>query len=89
MALKDVFLTALDRAGTYGVLTLFGLLPPAMAWQQRYGSQNANTPNMDSNDAQAVTAPLVPGGRPVLLALGAGSAGIIAREAAQATGLLQ
>ena len=33
----DVFLSALDTAGTFGVLTLFGCLPPLMAWSDRYG----------------------------------------------------
>ena len=29
---------ALDFAGTYGVLSLFGLIPAASVWSQRYGS---------------------------------------------------
>ena len=32
----DVFFKALDFAGTYGVLVLFGILPCAMVWQERY-----------------------------------------------------
>lgn len=31
----DVFLQALDAAGTYGIAVLFGGLPAAMAWQNR------------------------------------------------------
>ncbi|GJP30142.1 hypothetical protein CLOM_g22613 [Closterium sp. NIES-68] len=31
----DLFFTALDLAGTYGVLVLFGILPAAMAWVDR------------------------------------------------------
>ena len=30
---KDLFFSALDYAGTYGVLVLFGVIPAAMAWQ--------------------------------------------------------
>lgn len=37
----DIFYAALDIAGTYGVMTLFGLIPAAMAWQQRYGGAQA------------------------------------------------
>ena len=33
----DIFLSALDTAGAFGVLTLFGCLPPAMAWANRHG----------------------------------------------------
>jgi len=31
-----VFMSALDFAGTYGVLVLFGLVPAAMVWSERY-----------------------------------------------------
>jgi len=31
---------ALDFAGTYGVLSLFGLVPAAAVWSQRYGNNN-------------------------------------------------
>ena len=36
LTFPDMFLTALDAAGTYGVMTLFGVLPPAMAWSERW-----------------------------------------------------
>ncbi|GMG99966.1 hypothetical protein Nepgr_001806 [Nepenthes gracilis] len=32
----EIFFKALDFAGTYGVLVLFGLLPAAMSWSDRY-----------------------------------------------------
>ena len=32
-----LFFAALDNAGTFGILVLFGMVPAAMAWQQRYG----------------------------------------------------
>lgn len=31
----DIFFKALDNAGTYGVLLLFGFVPPIMAWSER------------------------------------------------------
>ena len=36
LSFPGVFFSALDYAGTYGVLVLFGLLPAAMAWSERY-----------------------------------------------------
>ena len=36
LTFPDLFFSALNFAGTYGVLTLFGLLPVAMAWSERY-----------------------------------------------------
>ncbi|XP_038975071.1 tyrosine-specific transport protein isoform X2 [Phoenix dactylifera] len=49
----EIFFKALDFAGTYGVLVLFGVLPAAMAWSERYldASQSPRLP------------PLVPGGK--------------------------
>lgn len=35
LSYPDVFFKALDYAGTYGVLLLFGLTPAAMAWSER------------------------------------------------------
>lgn len=34
-SVPDVFLKALDIAGTYGIAVLFGVLPAAMAWRNR------------------------------------------------------
>lgn len=34
-ASPDIFLNALDAAGTYGIAVLFGALPAAMAWRNR------------------------------------------------------
>ncbi|KAI4305874.1 hypothetical protein L6164_029209 [Bauhinia variegata] len=53
----EIFFKALDFAGTYGVLLLFGVIPAAMSWSDRY-----------SNSSLAVKLPeLVPGGRITLL----------------------
>ena len=35
----DIFFTALDYGGAFGVSTLFLILPPIMVWQQRYGDE--------------------------------------------------
>ena len=67
MAYPDVFFAALDAAGTYGVLVLFGLMPAAMVWAERYG---------DILPAGASAVRVVPGGRMPLLAVG-GVAGAV------------
>ncbi|GIM03080.1 hypothetical protein Vretimale_7886, partial [Volvox reticuliferus] len=36
-ASPGIFFAALDIAGTYGVMTLYGMMPAAMAWASRYG----------------------------------------------------
>jgi tyrosine-specific transport protein len=62
----DIFYKALDFAGTYGVLVLFGVLPAAMAWSERY---------TDTCLPPAVK-PVVPGGR-FTLAVVMGAAGLV------------
>lgn len=66
----DIFFKSLDFAGTYGVLVLFGILPAAMAWNERYGNVCLSTPFR----------PIVPGGRVVLGAVIAGAGYIITSE---------
>lgn len=53
----DIFFAALDTAGTFGISLLCGVLPAAMAWQQRYGGDA---------DEKIATLPLVPGGKATL-----------------------
>jgi tyrosine-specific transport protein len=69
-------------AGTYGVLTLFGILPAAMAWQSRYGSQQQQQDQQQQQQGPGVQScqPLLPGGVPVLLAVGGAAAAVIAHE---------
>ncbi|OVA13833.1 Tryptophan/tyrosine permease [Macleaya cordata] len=62
----EIFFKALDFAGTYGVLVLFGILPAAMSWSERH-----------SNPSQVQKIPqLVPGGR-VTLSFIIGGAGYV------------
>ncbi|XP_026457222.1 uncharacterized protein LOC113357945 [Papaver somniferum] len=74
----EIFFKALDFAGTYGVLVLFGILPAAMSWSER-----------QSNSAQAqITPRLVPGGK-VSLAFMIGGAGyVISSELLENLGFL-
>ncbi|KAL8200048.1 hypothetical protein R6Q57_011387 [Mikania cordata] len=62
----DIFFKSLDFAGTYGVLVLFGVVPAAMSWSDRYSSCS-----LSSNIPE-----LVPGGR-FTLSLVIGGAGYV------------
>ncbi|KAL6340696.1 hypothetical protein AAG906_014386 [Vitis piasezkii] len=62
----EIFFKALDFAGTYGVLVLFGILPAAMSWSDR-----------SSSSEQSLRLPyLVPGGK-LTLSLIIGGAGCV------------
>ncbi|KAK3003853.1 hypothetical protein RJ639_019522 [Escallonia herrerae] len=66
----EIFFKALDFAGTYGVLVLFGILPAAMAWADRY-----------SSSSQPSELPLlVPGGRLTLSLVIGGAGSVILSE---------
>ena len=85
-----VFLAALELGGTYGVLTLFGLLPCAMAWADRYGGRGGDGSGGGRGGGRGAAVELVPGGKPVLLLMAGGAAAIIANEAVGSlSGLLQ
>lgn len=68
----DIFLSALTYAGAYGVMSLFGVLPAVLAWQQRYsGSTGLEV-------GQRIE--MVPGGRPVLVLVGGLALGIMLNQ---------
>ncbi|OWM73563.1 hypothetical protein CDL15_Pgr026662 [Punica granatum] len=68
----EIFFKALDFAGTYGVLVLFGILPAAMSWSDQYSS---------SSTSSSFRLPkLVPGGRTTLAVLIGGSGFVILSE---------
>ncbi|GAB2218449.1 hypothetical protein Drorol1_Dr00001672 [Drosera rotundifolia] len=66
----EIFFKALDFAGTYGVLVLFGLLPAAMAWSDRYST---------SSESLALPS-LVPGGKVTLSLVIGGASWVIVSE---------
>jgi hypothetical protein len=72
----DIFFSAVAFAGTFGILPLFGIIPAAMVWSERYG------------DGTMSRVQIVPGGRPALLLVGGIAAGIIGREVLLSTGLM-
>ena len=56
-------------AGAFGILSLFGLIPAAMAWVQRY-----------SPECEQFVPPALPGGRLVLALMAIGAVGVIGLE---------
>ncbi|KAF7815554.1 putative tyrosine-specific transporter [Senna tora] len=71
----EIFFKALDFAGTYGVLVLFGIIPAAMSWSDRYSS---------SDSSPSVKIPeLVPGGRITLLLVLGGAGYVVLSELLQ------
>ena len=90
LSYPDVFLDALDSAGTFGVLTLFGCMPPAMAWSNRYGGLTNREGDQGGSDTKAsdASSALVPGGKPALLLCFALAAGVVVTESAQRIGYL-
>lgn len=73
----SIFYVALDSAGTYGVLTLFGVLPAAMAWVQRSDPESA-----------AVADEALPGGRASLIAMACIALAVIGVESLERFGAL-
>ncbi|XP_061344695.1 uncharacterized protein LOC133290604 isoform X1 [Gastrolobium bilobum] len=66
----EIFFKALDFAGTYGVLVLFGVVPAAMSWSDRYSNSSPSAKLPD----------LVPGGRITLLLVLGGSGCVVLSE---------
>ncbi|KAL6657420.1 hypothetical protein ACP70R_005200 [Stipagrostis hirtigluma subsp. patula] len=65
----EIFFKALDFAGTYGVLVLFGVFPAAMSWSERY-----------SDELEAPVPPIVPGGKFTLSVVMGGALVVIFSE---------
>ena len=72
----DIFLGALDTAGTFGISVLFGILPAAMAFRQR---AELSTPAEEQ---------LVPGGNAALLGIMGFAGLVIVQQTAEKVGAL-
>ncbi|CAN8300662.1 unnamed protein product [Cochlearia groenlandica] len=70
----EIFFKALDFAGTYGVLVLFGFLPAAMSWSDRYSVSSSTATSLPQ---------LVPGGKLTLSLVMAASGYVILSEVVQ------
>ena len=68
----SLFFAAVDLAGVYGILVLFGVVPALMAYGSRYGAAA-----LDADDAAPEA---VPGGRTSLGAIAGFAAAIIGLE---------
>jgi tyrosine-specific transport protein len=79
IALYDpsLFFVALDNAGIFGNLLLFGIVPVAMVWQQRYGSKDKSSIGTDS---ELAVPPVLPGGRLTLTLMMSGAVGMFLFE---------
>ena len=102
LSYPDIFLSALDSAGTFGVLTLFGCLPPLMAWSDRYGlpweQTAAEGGAAEGGGFEGVprgklapedrTEPLVPGGKAALAAVFAFAGSVVLSESVEKLGTL-
>lgn len=62
----DVFLAALDSAGAFGVLVVFGMMPPVMAYRHRRARTECSIEN-DPAECLPVLQPALPGGDVALL----------------------
>lgn len=71
----------LQAAGAYGMCTLYGVMPPLMAWNFRHGKSKASPGGL--SDASAETpCREVAGGRAALVALCAAAVGVVSGQAA-------
>merc|ERR1711935_667182 len=73
----DIFYTALDYGGAFGVSTLFLVLPPIMVWKQRYGDDEQNL----------LTKPMVPFGKIPLGSMWKAAGTLILEQGADKSGV--
>lgn len=79
--LPEVFAPALDAAGTFGVSTLYALLPAMLAWRQRAAAE-AEGAALGGHEQ------MLPGGRAALVAIGATALGIVGEGTLDRLGLV-
>jgi tyrosine-specific transport protein len=75
----NIFYTALDYGGAFGVTTLFLVLPALMVWKERYQDQ----------DTPLVTKPMVGLGKLPLICIWLVAGALILEQAAEKSGVLQ
>ncbi|XP_057846863.2 uncharacterized protein LOC131056574 isoform X2 [Cryptomeria japonica] len=68
----NAFFSATDIAGTYGMMTLYGIFPPAMAWAWAESNDK-----LKSEDSKPLT---VPGGRFALAGIGLCASGVVLNQ---------
>lgn len=75
----DIFLTALEYGGAFGVSTLFLVLPPIMVWSVRYGDE----------EKPLTVLPMTPGGKLVLGSLWKAAGTLILEQGAEKLGVFK
>mmetsp|Transcript_22109 Transcript_22109/g.54659 ORF Transcript_22109/g.54659 Transcript_22109/m.54659 type:complete len:529 (-) Transcript_22109:81-1667(-) len=75
----DIFYTALDYGGAFGVSTLFLALPPFMIWSQRYGEEKT----------ELLTKPMVPFGKIPLGSMWKAAGTLILEQGAEKLGVFE
>lgn len=73
----EIFYSALDYGGAFGVSTLFLVLPPLMVWGQRYGDESQ----------QLITKPMVPFGKLSLGSMWKAAGTLILEQGAEKLGV--
>eukprot|EP00980_Cylindrotheca_fusiformis_P024953 scaffold12769_cov141-Cylindrotheca_fusiformis.AAC.13 len=73
----NIFYSALDYGGAFGVSTLFLVLPPIMVWGQRYGE----------NQSELLTKPMVPFGKIPLGSMWKAAGTLIVEQGADKLGI--
>lgn len=79
MTSPDIFFTALDYGGAFGVSTLFLVLPPCMVWAQRYGEEKS----------PLITKPMVPFGKIALGSMWKAAGTLIIEQGAEKLGVFE
>jgi len=79
----DIFFSALDNAGAFGICVLFGILPAAMAGIVRRRSEGGREGGMEEGGEYLR---LVPGGNLVLMGVGMVAAFVIVQKAMELLG---
>lgn len=78
LADPDIFYRALDYGGSFGVSTLFLVLPPIMVWKERYGNESK----------MLTTKPMVPFGKLSLVSMWKAAATLIVEQGAEKLGVI-
>ena len=75
----DIFYTALEYGGAFGVSTLFLILPPLMVWKERY----------QDTDKPLMTNPMVPFGKFPLASMWKTAGALIVEQGSEKLGIFE
>jgi len=81
----DIFFSALDNAGAFGICVLFGIVPAAMAAIVRWRNEGGREGGREGEEGGEYLR-LVPGGNVVLVGVGMVAAFVIVQKAVELLG---